>query len=94
MHPEELFKYLCRYCCSVTNLCPALCDPMGCSTPGFPVRHHLPERAQTHLHQAGDAIQPSHALSSPSPPAHNLSQHQGFFPVIQLFTSGGQNIRD
>ena len=64
-------------CCSVTQVCPTFCDPMDCSTPGFPVLHHLPELAQTHVHLVGDAIQPSHPLSSPSPPAFNLSQHQG-----------------
>ena len=53
------------------------CDPMDCSTPGFPVHHQLPELAQIHVHQISDAIQPSHPLSSPSPPAFNLSQHQG-----------------
>ena len=56
-----------------------LCDPMGCSTPGLPVHHQLPEFTQTHVHRVGDAIQPSHLLSSPSPPALNLSQHQGLF---------------
>ena len=56
MHPEELFKYLCRYCCSVTNLCPARCDPMGCSTPGFPVLHYFQEFAQIHVYWVGDAI--------------------------------------
>ena len=57
----------------------SLCDPMGCSsTPGLPVHHHLPELIQTHIHQVSDAIQPSHPLSSPSPPAFNLSQHQVF----------------
>ena len=66
-------------CCSVTKLCPTLCDPMDCSTPGFPVLRNLPEFAQTHIHRIGDAIQPSHALSSPFPPALNLSQHQGLF---------------
>ena len=66
-----------------------LCDPMDCNTPGFPVLHYLPEFAQTHVHQVSDAIQPSHPLSSPSPPALNLTQHQSF-PVSQLFTSGGQ----
>ena len=50
---------------------------MDCSTPGLPVHHQLPEFTQTHVHQVGDAIQPSHSLSSPSPPAFNLSQHQG-----------------
>ena len=56
-----------------------LCDPMNCSTPGLPVHHQLPEFIQSHVHQAGDAIQPSHPLSSPSPPAPNPSQHQGLF---------------
>ena len=56
-----------------------LCDPMDCSTPGLPIHHQLPEFTQTHVHRADDAIQPSHSLSSPSPPAFNLSQHQGFF---------------
>ena len=82
MHPEELFKYLCRYCCSVTNLCPALCDPMGCSTPGFPVLHYFPEFAQTHVHWVSDAIQPFHPLSPPSPPALNFSQCQGLFQWV------------
>ena len=56
-----------------------LCDPMDYSTPGFPVHHQLPELAQTHVHQVNNAIQQSHPLSSPSPPALNLSQHQGLF---------------
>ena len=56
-----------------------LCNPMNCSTPGLPVHHQLPEFTQTHVHRVGDAIQPSHPLSSPSPPAFNLSQHQGLF---------------
>ena len=55
------------------------CDPMDCSTPGFPVHYQLLKLAQTHVHQVGDAIQPSHPLSSPPPPAFNLSQHQGLF---------------
>ena len=55
------------------------CDPMDCSTPGFPVHHQLPELAQTHVHQVSDAIQPSHPLSSPFPPAFNLYQHQSLF---------------
>ena len=58
---------------SVTQLCPTLCDPMNCSTPVFPVHHQLPEFTQTHVHRGGDAIQPSHPLSSPSPPAPNPS---------------------
>ena len=67
---------------SVAKLCPTLCDPMDCSTPGFPVPHCLPESAQTHVHWAGDAIQPSHPLSPSSPPAFNLSQHQGLFQWV------------
>ena len=63
---------------SVTQSCPTLCDPMDCSTPGLPVHHQFPEFTQTHVHRVGDAIQPSHPLSSPSP-AFNLSQHQGLF---------------
>ena len=59
---------------SVTQLCPTLCNPMDYSTPGFPVHNQLPELAQTHAHRVNDAIQPSHLLSSPSPPVHNLSQ--------------------
>ena len=66
------------YCCSVTQLFPALCNPMDCSTPGFPVLHHLPEFDQTHVHWVGDAIQPSCPLSSPSPPAFNLSGTRAF----------------
>ena len=63
---------------SVAQSCQTLCDPMDCITPGFPVHHQLPELAQTHVHWVSDAIQPSHPLSSPSPPAFSLSQHQGF----------------
>ena len=64
---------------SVIQSGPTFCNSTDCSTPGFPVRHQLPELAQTHVHRVGDAIQPSHPLSSPSPPAFNLSQHQGLF---------------
>ena len=64
---------------SVAQSCPTLCDPMNRSTPGLPVHHQLPEFTQTHVHRVGDAIQPFHPLSSPSPPAFNLSQHQGLF---------------
>ena len=67
---------------SVAQSCPTLCDPMGYSTPGFPVHHQLLEFTQTHVHWVGDAIQPSHPLSSPSPPAFNLSQHQGLFQWV------------
>ena len=64
---------------SVTQSCPTLCDPMNHSTPGLPVPHQFPEFTQTHVHRVSDAIQPSHPLSSPSPPAPNPSQHQSLF---------------
>ena len=63
---------------SVAQSCPTLCNPMDCSTPGFPVHYQLPEATQTHVHCIGDAIQPSCPLLSPCPPAFNLSQHRGF----------------
>ena len=68
--------------CSVTQSCPTLSVPMDCSVPGFPLFHHLPELAQTHVHLASDAIQQSHPLSSPSPLAFSLSQHQGLFQWV------------
>ena len=64
---------------SVAQSCTTLCGPMDCSTPGFPVHHHLMELTQTHVHWVCDAIQRFHPLSSPSPPTFNLSQHQGLF---------------
>ena len=64
---------------SVSQSSPTLCNLMECSMPGLPVHHQLLELAQIHVHQVGDAIQPSHPLLSPSPPVFNLSQHQGFF---------------
>ena len=64
---------------SVTQSCPTLCHPMNHSMPGLPVHHQLPEFTETHIHQVSDAIQPSHPLSSPSPPAPNPSQHQSLF---------------
>ena len=64
---------------SVAQSCPTLCDPMNRSTPGLPVHYQLPEFTQTHVHPVSDAIQPSHPLSSPSPPAPNPSQHQSLF---------------
>ena len=67
---------------SVAQSCPTLCDPMNRSTPGLPVHHQLPESTQTHVHWVSDAIQPSHPLSSPSPPALNPSQHQGLFQWV------------
>ena len=67
---------------SVTQSCPTLCDPMDYSTPGLPVHQQLPELTQTHVHWISDAIQPSHPLSSPSPPVFSLSQHQGLFQWV------------
>ena len=67
---------------SVAQSCLTLCEPMNRSTPGLPVHHHLPEFTQTHVHRVGDAIQPSHPLSSPSPPAPNPSQHQSLFQWV------------
>ena len=67
---------------SVAQSCPTLCNPMDCNMPGFPVHHQLPELTQTHVHWVGGAIQPFHPLSSPSPPAFNLSQHQGLFQWV------------
>ena len=69
-------------CCSVVQSSPTLCDPTDCSTPGFPVLHHLLELAQTHVHWVSDAILPSHPLSSPSPSAFNFSKHQGLFSWV------------
>ena len=80
-------------CCfsSVANWCLILCNPMDCSTPGFPVLYYDLEFAQTHIHWVNDAIQSSHPLLSPSHPALNLSQHQGLFQSW-IFTSDGQSI--
>ena len=75
---------------SVPQSCPTLCDPMNRSTSGLPVHHQLPETTQTHAHRVGDAIQPSHPLSAPSPPAPNPSQHQGLFQWINS-AWGGQS---
>ena len=77
---------------SVIQLCPTLCDLMNHSRPGLPVHHQLPEFTQTHVCWVGDAIQPSHPLLSPTPPAFNFSKHQGFFSISQFFASGGQSI--
>ena len=96
--PKVCSLNLCLFCCltytvivlfsSVTLSCLTLCDPMSRSTPGLPVHHQLPESTQTHVHQVSDAIQPSHPLSSPSPPF----PASGSFPMSQLFASGGQSI--
>ena len=75
---------------SVAQSCLTFCDPMDCSTPVFPAHHQLLQLAQTHVHWVGDAIQPSHPLSSPSLPAFNLSQHQGFVllePIVTIWES-------
>ena len=77
---------------SFAQSCPTLCNPMNRSTPGLPVQHQLPEFTQTHVHWVSDAIQPSHPLSSPSPPALNLPQHQGLSQWVSFFVSGGQSI--
>ena len=74
---------------SVTQSYPTLCNPMNCSIPGLPVHHQLPEFTQTHVHWVSDTIQPSHSLPSPSPPALNLSQHQGLLKGV--ISSGGQS---
>ena len=84
---EEEMKYINLLCdlyqfSSVTQSCPILCDPMDCTTPGLPVHRQLPEFTQTHVHWVSDAIQPSHPLSSPSPPAFHLSQYQGLFKWV------------
>ena len=85
---EKQFRYLSTtfipriFFSSVSQSCLILCDFMDCSKPGFPVHHQLPELTQTHVHWVSDAIQPPHPLSSPSPPALNLSQHQGLFKWV------------
>ena len=74
---QEYFQFS-----SVAQSCPTLCNPMNRSTPGLPVHHQLPEFTQTRVHRVSDAIQPSHPLSSPSPPASNPSQHQSIFQWV------------
>ena len=76
----------------VAQSCPTLCDPRDRSMPGLLVHYQLLESTQTHVHGVGDAIQPFHPLSSPSPPALNLFPALGSFPMSQFFTSGGQSI--
>ena len=76
------FGCSCRCVSSVAQSCAILCDPMNRSTPGLPVHHQLPEFTQTHIHRVSDAMQPSHPLSSPSPPAPNPSQHQSLFQWV------------
>ena len=88
---DNIFNIVYSCCCSVAQSCPTLCDPMDCSTPGFPVLHHLPELAQTHVHWVGDAIQPS--LSSSLIPFSCLQSFSasGSFLMSQFFASGGQS---
>ena len=83
--PNTSFSH---FSCSVVS---KFCDLMDCSTPIFPVHHQFLEPAQTHVHQVDDAIQTSHPLSFPCPPAFNLSYHHGLF-LSHFFTSGGQRI--
>ena len=80
--PRRIQAYSSVQFSSDPQSCPTLCDPMNCSMPGLPVHHQLPEFTQTHIHQVGDAIQPFHPLSSPSPPAPNPSQHQSLFQWV------------
>ena len=75
--------HLCQFS-SVTQSCPTLCNPINCSKPGLPVHHQLPQFTQIHVHRVGDAIQLSHPLLSPSPPAPNPSQHQGLSQWVKL----------
>ena len=79
-------------CCSLAKLCLTLCDPMDCKMPSCPVHHQLVEFVQTHVHSVGDAIQPSHPLSFPFPPALSLSWKQGLFQGVRIITSDGQSI--
>ena len=94
--PDQLCSTLCMFLVvltqfsSVAQSCLTLWDPMDCSTPSLPVHHQLPELAQTLIHRVNDAIQASHPLSSPSPPALNLFKHQCLFQH-QFFASGGQS---
>ena len=78
----HLEVFVVVHCCSAAQLCPTLWNPMDSSTPGFPVLHCLLEFAQTHVHWINDAIQPSHPLLPPSPPAFNLFQNQGLFQWV------------
>ena len=81
LHCRQILNHLVQFS-SVAQSCPTLCDSMNYSTPGLPVHHQLLEFTQTHIHQVGDAIQPSHPLSSPFPPAPNPSQHQSLFQWV------------
>ena len=93
-----IYSQLVRSACdisqfsSVVQSCLTVFDLMDCNTPGFPVHHQFLELTQTHVHWVNDVILPFYPLSSPSPPAFNLSQHQGLFLMSQFFTSGVQSI--
>ena len=80
--PFQLKSFPMHCCCSVTKSCPTLHNPKDCSTPAFTALQYLQEFVQTHVHWVSDAIQPSHPLSSPSPPALSVSQHQGLFQWV------------
>ena len=84
MNRQQLLEQPVQFS-SVTQSSPTICDPMNHGMPGFSVHHQLPEFTQTHVHWVGDAIQPSHPLSSPSPPALNLSRHGGLFKWVSSF---------
>ena len=95
MCPQKyvLVSYVCvSQLSSVAHSCPTLCDPKDCSTPGFPVHQQLPELAQTHIHQVGDAIQPISSSVIPFSFCFQSFPASGSFPVSQFFTSGGQSI--
>ena len=88
--PPKVVRVKRNQLSSVAQLCLTLCDPLDCSTSGLPVHHQLPEFTQTHIHWVGDAIQPSHPLLSPSPPAFNLSQHQSLFQWVSSLHQVGK----
>ena len=92
----QILVQMCHTQCSVqfssvAQSCLTLCDSMNCSTPGLPIHHQLLDFTQTHVHRVGDAIQPSHPLSSPSPPAPKSLPASESFPMSQLFVWGGQS---
>ena len=91
LNPVEVSFSPSCCCCSVAQLCPTLCDPMGCSTPGFPVFPDLLKLAQSHAHRLSDAIQPSRPLLFPFSSCLQSFSASGSFPMSQLFTSGGQS---
>ena len=89
---RDLVQSLCCCHCSVTESCPALCDSMDCSMPGFPVLHHFPEFVQTHVHWVSDAIQPSHPLPPPSPPPITLKTCQMVYGNYTYLVFGSRRI--